>query len=108
MKAVLWCAARRFYLLPMLKMNSEQNIIGMADLLDEVSRDLEDFRRKHATDYSVKNVTMWWELERERLLIRHKEARVARRFMSRRRALLLVVGCFLTFAAGAMSTLLVR
>ncbi len=89
-------------------MTDAHNIIGMADLLDEVSRDLEDFRRKHAGDYSVKNVTMWWELERERLLIRHKEARVARRFMSRRRAWLLVVGCIATFAAGALTTLIAR
>lgn len=89
-------------------MSTIQNIIGMADLLDEVSRDLEDFRRKHATDYSVKNVTMWWELEKERLLFRHKEARVVRRFMSRRRAWVLVVGCFAMFAARAMSMLVFR
>jgi len=89
-------------------MDEPKNIIGMTDLLDEVSRDLEDFRKKHASDYSVKNVTLWWELERERLLIRHKEARVARRFMSRRRAWILVVGCMATFAAGALSTMLIR
>jgi len=85
-------------------MDATQNIIGMTDLLDEVSRDLEDFRRKHASDYSVKNVTMWWELEMERLLIRHKEARVARHFMSRRRAWAFVVGGLLAFTAGAAST----
>ena len=39
-------------------MSETQNIIGMTDLLDEVSRDLEDFRKKHASDYSVKNVTI--------------------------------------------------
>ena len=89
-------------------MSDQRNIIGIAELLDEVSRDLDDFRRKHATDYSVKNVTMWWELEKERLLIRHKEARVAKRFMSRRRIWLLVAGCLLAFASGAVSTLLVR
>jgi hypothetical protein len=89
-------------------MDDTVQTIGMADLLDEVSRDLEDFRRKHASDYGVKNVTMWWELERERLLIRHKEARVARRFMSRRRVWMLAVGCIATFAAGALSTILIR
>ena len=89
-------------------MDDTAKTIGMADLLDEVSRDLEDFRRKHASDYSVKNVTMWWELEKERLLIRHKEARVARRFVSRRRVWILIVGCLATFAAGAMSTILIR
>jgi hypothetical protein len=89
-------------------MNGRDNIIGMTDLLDEVSRDLDDFRKKHASDYGVKNVTLWWELERERLLIRHKEARVARHLMSRRRAWAFAVGCMLTFMAGVVLTLLVK
>jgi hypothetical protein len=45
--------------------------IGLQDLLDEVSRDLDEYRKKHATDYGVKNVTLWWELQKERLLLRH-------------------------------------
>jgi hypothetical protein len=89
-------------------MSERQNIVGMADLLDEVSRDLDDFRKKHASDYSLKGITLWWELEKERLLIRHKEARVARHLMSRRRAWAFAVGCMVTFIAGVVVTLLVR
>jgi hypothetical protein len=86
-------------------MSEHQNIIGMADLLDEVSRDLDDFRKKHPGDYSV---TMWWELERERLLIRHKEARVVRRSLSKRRIWMFALGCSATFVAGVMATLWIR
>lgn len=52
-------------------MDENKNSIGLHDLLDEVSRDLDDYRKKHATDYGVKNVTLWWELQKERLLLRH-------------------------------------
>lgn len=89
-------------------MSETNNIIGMLDLLDEVSRDLEDFRRKHTSDFGVKNITMWWELERERLAIRHKEARVARHHLSKRRAWTFAVGCMVTFLAGVVATLWVR
>ena len=89
-------------------MNGRDNIIGMTDLLDEVSRDLDDFRKKHERDYGVKNVTLWWELERERLLIRHKEARVARHVWSKRRVWAFAVGCLATFFAGVAATLWVR
>lgn len=88
-------------------MNDTANIIGMTDLLDEVTRDLEDFRKKHASDYGVKNITMWWELERERLLLRHKETRVARRLLSKRRAWTFAVGCLATFLAGVLAALAV-
>ncbi len=89
-------------------MSDKQTIIGMTDLLDEVSRDLDDFRKKHASDYGVKNVTLWWELERERLLIRHKEARVGRHLMSKRWAWTFGVECMVAFIAGVAATLLVR
>ena len=52
-------------------MEDTQKTIGMTGLLDEIDRDLDEFRRKHSGDYSVKNVTLWWELEKERLLVRH-------------------------------------
>jgi hypothetical protein len=55
-------------------MDDPQNTIGLADLLAEIDRDLDEFRRKHQTDYGVKNVTLWWELEKDRLTIRHGPA----------------------------------
>ena len=61
---------RRFYSFPPNVME-DQKTIGLAELLDEVSRDIDDFRKKHPNDYGIKGTTMWWELERERLLTRH-------------------------------------
>jgi hypothetical protein len=52
-------------------MEDEQHTIGLQDLLSQVDRDLDDFRRKHQSDYSTKNISLWWELERERILTRH-------------------------------------
>ncbi len=89
-------------------MTEKQNIIGMTDLLDEVSQDLEDFRRKHASDYGVKNITLWWELERERLLVRHKDVRVARHYVPGRRFWRVVAACLATFTSGVLATLLLR
>lgn len=40
----------------------------------EIDRDLEDFRKKHASDYGVKNITLWWELQKDRVLARHLPA----------------------------------
>lgn len=68
-------------------MDDEKKTIGLTDLLHEVSRDLEDLCKKHTGDYQLKNVTMWWELEKERLLARHgMDASVKkwRRFFSRK------------------------
>jgi hypothetical protein len=45
--------------------------IGLTELLGEVDRDLDELRKKHPADYGMKNLGMWWELERERLLVRH-------------------------------------
>ncbi len=87
-------------------MDDKLHTIGMTDLLDEVSRDLDDFRKKHASDYSVKNITLWWELERERLLVRHKDARVTRRSLPGRRVWIFIGSCVVMFAAGATTTLL--
>ena len=52
-------------------MDDKQETIGLTKLLDEVNRDLDDLRRKHPNDYSLKNLDLWWELERERVLTRH-------------------------------------
>lgn len=60
-------------------MDDKQNTIGLSDLLDEVGRDLEEFRKKHPTDYQLKTITMWWELERERLSVRHVGKRVLKK-----------------------------
>lgn len=59
-------------------MEGNHNTIGFQDLLDEVSRDIDEFRKKHPNDYGVRNVTMWWELERERLVTRHVPGSVIR------------------------------
>lgn len=60
-------------------MDEKNSTIGLPDLLEEVSRDLDDYRRKLATDFGVKNVTLWWELEKERLLLRHAPTTAVRR-----------------------------
>ena len=60
-------------------MNEKNDTIGLTDLVDEITRDLDDFRKKHAGDYSVKNITLWWEMEKERLLVRHAPSTVVRR-----------------------------
>lgn len=86
-------------------MDDKPEIMGMKDLLAEVDRDLDDFRRKHEKDYSVKGVTLWWELEKDRLLVRHKDARVARRHLSSRRAWVFAAGCLAAFVLGALTTL---
>ena len=64
---------------PLLIMEDKQHTIGLADLLDEVHRDLDELRKKHPSDYSIRNITMWWELEKERLLTRHGPASVAKK-----------------------------
>src|SRR5258708_5802431 len=68
-----------FYSVPQLIMDDKQNTIGLEALLDEVHRDLDELRKKHPSDYHIKNITMWWELEKERLLARHSPASVVRK-----------------------------
>lgn len=60
-----------FTFFPLRIMDDTQNTIGLSELLAEVDRDLDEFRKKHQSDFGVKNVTLWWELERERLVTRH-------------------------------------
>jgi hypothetical protein len=87
-------------------MSEKTHIIGLQDLLDEVSRDLDDFRRKHPNDYSLKAVTLFWELESERLLVRHQDAAVARGRDRGGRGWRFLAGCVVAFALGAIVTLL--
>jgi hypothetical protein len=89
-------------------MSEKPNIIGMQDLLDEVERDLDEWRRKNPGDYQIKNTILWWSLQREKILVRHKDARVARRFGSGKRAWMFLAGCLATFILGALMALLVR
>lgn len=74
------CLARReaAYIFPTATMPENPNTIGLQDLLDEISRDLDNFRKKHASDYGVKNITLWWDMEKERLLVRHVPSSVVR------------------------------
>ena len=67
-------------------MHDASHTIGLTELLDEVGRDLDELRKRHPGDYSTKNLTMWWELERDRLLARHSPASVVRK-MRRARGL---------------------
>ena len=55
-------------------MEDKPHTIGLTELLGEVDRDLDDLRKKHPSDYGMKNLGMWWDLERERLLTRHGPA----------------------------------
>lgn len=86
-------------------MSGTGDIIGIGELLDEVSRDLDDFRRKHPTDYGVKNITLWWDMEKERLLTRHGAAGVARTLRRMQGlkwfAACFALGCAATLAAAA-------
>lgn len=64
--------ARAFlFLSQLLIMDEKHHTIGLVELLDEVNRDLDEFRRKHSSDFSVKTISLWWDMERERLVTRH-------------------------------------
>jgi hypothetical protein len=67
------------FLFPLPIMDDTQKTIGLTELLDEVNRDLEELRKKHSSDYNIRNITMWWELERERLAARHSPGSVVRK-----------------------------
>lgn len=60
-------------------MEDKPDTIGLTALLDQVTADLDELRKKHPNDYNVKNITLWWELERERLLARHSPASVVKK-----------------------------
>jgi hypothetical protein len=59
-----------FMFFPPANMDVSRTTIGLSDLLDEIGRDLDDYRRKHPNDYQLKPITLWWELERERMSLR--------------------------------------
>lgn len=86
-------------------MDTTQNTIGFSELLDEVGRDLDDYRKKHPSDYQLKTITMWWELERERLQLRHggKSMRKPRRFLpSNRSAIWFLAGWTTVLVASSL------
>jgi hypothetical protein len=85
-------------------MDDTPHIIGLTALLDEVDRDLDDLRKKHPADYGLKNLTMWWDLERERLLARYSPASVVRKFR-RARGLRRILGYF---SAGWLAMIVVQ
>ena len=82
-------------------MTKDDNTIGLTELLDEVSRDLDDFRKKHQSDYSVKNITLWWELERDRVVTRHAPNSVVKTLRRARGAKWMLAW----FVAGWLTTL---
>ncbi len=100
----------RHIFFPASRMDAVQNIIGLSELLDDVGRDLEEFRKKHPTDYQLKTITMWWELERDRLLVRHADKRVlkrsSRRLLGNRGAFwILVIWTFMLVAISILRSL---
>ena len=75
-----WCsggALGRLLLFPLPIMDDKQETIGLTELLEEVNRDLDELRKKHSSDYNIRNITMWWDLERERLAARHSPGSVS-------------------------------
>ena len=86
----------------------QPTIIGLPELLDEVTRDLAELRSKHPGDYSLKNVTLWWELEKERLTMRHGPASVVKKhaWLLRRLTIGFVTGAIAMLAANAVIKLL--
>ncbi len=93
-------------------MNDAQNTIGLTDLLAEVDRDLDELRRKHPSDYGVKNTGLWWELEKERIMARHSPRSVVkklRRVQGLKRTMIWFFAGWLTMlAANAVIRLLIR
>lgn len=80
-------------------MEQKHKTIGLSELLDEVSSDLAEFRSKHPGDYSVKNITLWWTLEKERLAMRHSPASIVAKHAG------LLKRLSIGFVAGAMTML---
>jgi hypothetical protein len=92
-------------------MSNAQDTIGLTQLLDEVSNDLDETRKKLPGDYTIKNATMWWELEKERLLTRHGPTKAVRKLLKHRsmkRALLaFCAGCAAVVAATVLTRVLI-
>ena len=60
-------------------MDDKTKSIELGDLLDEIGNDIEELRKKNANDYTVRNMAMWWALEKSMLKIRHHPASVMKR-----------------------------
>lgn len=60
-------------------MDEKHETIGLAELMEEIERDLDELRKKHSTDYNVKTITMWWQLKRERVMTRHASFSVVKK-----------------------------
>jgi len=93
-------------------MDDKQTTIGLVELLDEVSHDFDELRKKHSSDYSIKNMTMFWELEKERLLLRHGSIAAVKRLRQipriRRTLLIFSIGWICMLIAQAILQLLIR
>ncbi len=91
-------------------MSEEQKTIGLTELLDEVSRDLDEYRKKHPNDYGVKGVTLWWDTEKERLAMRHGSATLVkysrREERMKRLAILFLVAWTITLSLNTVVSLL--
>jgi len=85
-------------------MDDKQETIGLSELLNEIQRDLDAFRKNHAGDYSVKNIALWWELESERLLTRHNPLTVLRKL----RKLQNLKRVMLWFSAGCVTMIAIQ
>ena len=81
----------RFHL---LIMDDKQDTIGLTALLDEISNDLDELRKKHPSDYGIKNISMWWELEKERVVTRHSPATAVKKLRRVRDVKRLMAGFF--------------
>jgi len=92
-------------------MSNAQDTIGLTQLLDEVTNDIDELRKKHASDYGIKNLTMWWELEKERLVTRHGPTAAVRKLLkirSMKRAMVaFFAGCAAVVAATVVSRVLI-
>jgi hypothetical protein len=74
-------------------MINKDDTIGIQELMDEIDKDVADYKARNAGDYSVKNVVMFWQLERERVLIRHLPATLVKK-ARRARSVRFWLGCF--------------
>ncbi|HEX3146814.1 MAG TPA: hypothetical protein VHR66_01860 [Gemmataceae bacterium] len=92
-------------------MSDTQDTIGLTQLLDEVNNDIDDLRKKNPSDYGVKNIIMWWSLERERIVIRHGSTAAVKRLLKvrglKRVMIAFVAGCAAVIAATVVSRVLI-
>jgi hypothetical protein len=56
---------------PITIMDDKHKTISLKDLMDEMDRDLATLRAKNPQDYSLRPISLWLSLERERLELRH-------------------------------------